>query len=975
MFKVRSITMLIVMVLFAVNAFAIYDWQRLDQNNLMSILTNYGKMGQEISGSAGTYWPAPALDANGTPIPPLMNYVYGWGLWVGAQVKTTRTQDSIYLDTLVTIGYNPNNSSYEYAPGAVVGGVPQELNDPSAKIFISTESDWPLKKTNGQDSIISMLDTRCFYNDYLVSAHTPGGRPLKIEITQTTLQWNVPVLEDIIYYLWEVKNTGTDTLYNMYLAPTADCDIGDESGFAANDVCYFDTTTNMAYQYQVGNTEVGWTRTPGCVGLSFLRGPIATKDYTYPDARHIYAGDTLGLTHFKVFNIAVDPPNDIAQYQELAGYDYTTGTYAPLDPKPSPGDCRFMESTGPIDIAPGQTAKVIVCLICANFDYAYMNINDTLAIRELREKARTAKIVFENSIVQNNTQITLTAPAGGAVLSGTQNITWTYGGNALATDSVDLFCSKDGYTWDTLAINRPNNGSYSWNTASGPDGIRYKIAVILHGSQKLASSVSDSFLVVNNVGNAAPEVLMAVPDTVICGNYAWKWQAGDADQDELMASHYVMREGTSAWQKVAGTISSNPNNTQLWLEYDYTWNTDTMLNANYKLKTVCYDGQETTTDSSVNYYQLFNQRVQYPGSVTGHSTMPVNWYTYNPALINGHSYEARFKGIVRGAYNSTYAKYAASYKYDLWDVTGSTMCSADWVIPETYTSLFYYKDGTGQPWSGFAVLCGDTAFKPSLGTFDSVIRPASDPSTDTLWWSSIVSPDLGWGKLNSDYEIRWHVTGTNPNDTLWPEVWDVTYNAQVPYDSTILNNITIPAWNIAGTGTVLGRRYVTSTWPSTTSLSYMNLCGYRVYFNRGTAYHKMTWVTHPQEGDIWRIYSSGPIPPRLGDVYSFTPTGVEGVPSEMSATSLLLQQNAPNPFKQLTMINYQLAKPGLVSLKVYNIAGQLVKTLASGQVGAGSHTVKWDGRDSQGNKVSSGIYIYRLQTENKETTRKLVILR
>ena len=137
----------------------------------------------------------------------------------------------------------------------------------------------------------------------------------------------------------------------------------------------------------------------------------------------------------------------------------------------------------------------------------------------------------------------------------------------------------------------------------------------------------------------------------------------------------------------------------------------------------------------------------------------------------------------------------------------------------------------------------------------------------------------------------------------------------------------------------------------------------------------MAWATHPQEGDVWRIYSSGPIPPRDGDVYSFTPTGVEGSPSEIAATPLLLQQNAPNPFKQLTTINYQLAKPGLVNLKVYNIAGQLVKTLVSGQAGAGPHTIKWDGRDSQGNKVSSGIYIYRLQAENKDMTRKLVVLR
>ena len=969
MSKVRQILLLLAILLFAANAYAIYDWQPLQQNNLMSTVTNYGPLGQ-AKGAAGpyTFWPAPVIAADGNLIPPLMNYVFGWGLWVGAQTRSTRP--GITRDTMVTVGYNPTDGSYEYTPGAVIGGVAQDPADASAKVYISPEAEWPLKKTDGEDSVLSMCDTRCVYNDYLTTAHAIGGRPLKIEVTQTTYQWTVPQLQDIIYFLFEVKNTGTDTLLDVYLAPTTDCDIGVEADPSPNDVCYWDSTTNMGYQYNSINSESGWTRPPGCVGFMFLQGPIATKDYIYPDVRQIFAGDTLGLTHFKVFSRDIYPLSDIYQYQEMAGYDYLTGNYVPFDPKPIQGDQRFVESTGPIDIAPGQTAKVIVCLICANFDYAYMNIDDTLAIKELREKARLAKTIFENSIVQNNTQITLTAPIGGTVLSGTQTISWTYGGNALATDSVDLFYSTNGYTWDTLALNQPNTGNYSWNTANGPDGMRYKIAAVLHGPLKLASSITGTF-VVNNAGNAAPEVVLVVPDSIISGNYNWRWMAGDADQDEIVASHYVMREGTGIWQKVVGNLSSNPQNTQLWQEYNYIWDTDTMLNANYKLKTVCYDGQVSTADST-GYYTLYNPRVQYPGITSGHSSMPVNWYTYNPGLITGHNYEARFKGIVRGALAGSY--YPADYKYDLWDVTSNTLCTADWTVPISYitdAAYFYYSDNVGQPYSGFAVLCGDTTFKPSLGVIDSLKRPATDSSLDTLNWLNITVPNMGWAKLNGKYEIRWHVV----KDTLWPEVWDVTYNTQVQYDSTILNNVTAPAWNIGGSGTLLGRRYVASTWP-TALLSFMNICGYRVYFNRGSSTTRlMTWATHPQEGDVWNIYSSGPIPPREGDVYSFTPTGVEGAPSEITSTSLQLHQNAPNPFKQLTMINYQLAKPGLVNLKVYNIAGQLVKTLVSGQVGAGPHTVKWDGSDNSGNKVSSGIYIYRLQAENKDLTRKLVILR
>ncbi|MDO9068652.1 MAG: hypothetical protein Q7W05_09370, partial [Deltaproteobacteria bacterium] len=374
----------------------IYDWRPLQKNNLFFGMTNFGQLGQIRGGSgAYSYWPAPAVDVNGQIVPPAMNYVYGWGLWIGAQVKSTKPGKT--RDTLTTIGYNPNNSTGEYTPGAVIGGVPQSVTASDVKIFSSLDSDWPLKTTGGNDSILSVQDTRSIYNDYGLVNHATGGRPLKVEVTQTTYQWNYPTNQDIIFFLFEVKNTGSDTLFDVYLAPTTDCDIGNESGTSANDVCYFDATTNMGYQYQTSKTEAGWTRDAGCVGFMFLESPRATKDYTFPDGYKIYKDSTIGLFAFKTFNIAVDPSDDLSQYKEVAGYTYTTGEFKRFDPKPSPGDCRFMESTGPIDMAPGSTAKTIVAVICANFDHVAYGAGkaDTICIADLRNKAKAAKLIYE----------------------------------------------------------------------------------------------------------------------------------------------------------------------------------------------------------------------------------------------------------------------------------------------------------------------------------------------------------------------------------------------------------------------------------------------------------------------------------------------------------------------------------------------------------------------------------------------------
>jgi len=87
-----------------------------------------------------------------------------------------------------------------------------------------------------------------------------------------------------------------------------------------------------------------------------------------------------------------------------------------------------------------------------------------------------------------------------------------------------------------------------------------------------------------------------------------------------------------------------------------------------------------------------------------------------------------------------------------------------------------------------------------------------------------------------------------------------------------------------------------------------------------------------------------------------------------------LLPNRPNPFKLLTTIDYQVSKPGLAVLKVYNIAGQIVRTLAETQA-PGYYSRTWDGRNQQGQPVPNGIYIYRLSTGQTEIIRKMTLIR
>jgi hypothetical protein len=89
-----------------------------------------------------------------------------------------------------------------------------------------------------------------------------------------------------------------------------------------------------------------------------------------------------------------------------------------------------------------------------------------------------------------------------------------------------------------------------------------------------------------------------------------------------------------------------------------------------------------------------------------------------------------------------------------------------------------------------------------------------------------------------------------------------------------------------------------------------------------------------------------------------------------------LSQNYPNPFNPTTTIEYTLKEQANVSLRVYNVAGQLIRTLVEETKTPGEvHTVTWDGRNDAGQSVSSGVYFYKLVAGGYVQTKKMVLLK
>ena len=108
--------------------------------------------------------------------------------------------------------------------------------------------------------------------------------------------------------------------------------------------------------------------------------------------------------------------------------------------------------------------------------------------------------------------------------------------------------------------------------------------------------------------------------------------------------------------------------------------------------------------------------------------------------------------------------------------------------------------------------------------------------------------------------------------------------------------------------------------------------------------------------------------------------GKQGVSYLSGPEQTLLFQCFPNPFNPETWIPYQLANDAQVSIRIFDITGKLVKSLELGNQHAGfylerSQAAHWDGRNVQGERVSSGPYFYQLTTPDFQQIRRMVILK
>lgn len=347
---------------------AIFDNSaHMDANNLDMFVTNHGSFGWDLSTAA------PGLEfPKGTG----KTALFAAGIWVGARVNgAIRTCVAEY--------------SQEYSPGPMMNGTFQ-TDDPRFKSFKITRGNttsfdylnWPVQDGApldplGRPALLGDAMIWSVYNDADPSLHTNSSagltEPLGLEIQQSTFAFNRSgPLGNVIFLKFKILNKGENRLDSTYVSFWADPDLG----AASDDLVGCDTTLSLGYCYNETNNDTVYGSTPPAIALDFLRGPVVQVS---PGAY-----DTLGMTSFRMYINGQDPRSATEAYQLMQGLkkdgtplhvngdslqpittfevsgDPVTGT-GWLDG--DGGDRRFMVSSGPFLIYPGDVQEIEIAVI------------------------------------------------------------------------------------------------------------------------------------------------------------------------------------------------------------------------------------------------------------------------------------------------------------------------------------------------------------------------------------------------------------------------------------------------------------------------------------------------------------------------------------------------------------------------------------------------------------------------------------
>ncbi|HUI63721.1 MAG TPA: T9SS type A sorting domain-containing protein [Bacteroidota bacterium] len=534
--------------------------------------------------------------------------------------------------------------------------------------------------------------------------------------------------------------------------------------------------------------------------------------------------------------------------------------------------------------------------------------------------------------------ITLSNLKSHRVLSGIAPITWS---SSAPGDSVELWFSSDaGTTWRALQHSAPNTGTFLWNTSLAPDCAFGVIQVFLKDSGFIVGSDRSSFLAIDNHGTGPPFVSLQGDEFTTGAVF---------DQDSVDLS---LLAGDPEGAPLSASVDYSADGGKTFGQFDsYTANPDTLWQTRRIGIRPLPNSPQAVIELIMNDGHSLSQAKTFPfakitprlagSSVThtaGTGAATVTVHVLTPSAVTGDRYQITFQ-------DST----GVGKQYAVRDIDRSTD------VVQHATALDGVTEG------------------PLFDGIRLVIKDVPVPYVN--------SDSTRWVKGSATMHVHVYV----PRRVIGPSVYQGVAD---PFDFKLTLFSTIVDTSKAGFG-VNATPMKFMVWNLTTNtkadVAYYDANGNNTIgsFDEVDIIEpdtlgkpRLSWAmlfvaeagdTLPVPGDEFLLKTVKGV--TAADVYQFTAT-VTSIARSTAPQTFSLEQNYPNPFNPSTTIRYSLGRAAHVRLTVFSLLGQQVATVVNGEQEAGSHEVKFDGRN-----FASGVYFYRLQAGSFAQTKKLMILK
>lgn len=898
-------------------------------NSLRTSVLNSGFTGRTGAGQGTPYeWPAYTN----------RQYVAVSAMFVGGEVINAVGDTSRIILTPAFRSNPANGADWNMEP------VPQYLHpgssqlarsdDPTTwppvwvdKMHDSTDPGWAGSWNGllGKNVIIDGTEFYTHYTDDNYDRHPffPDSsdltrRGLGIVVSERTLQFRDPLLDDAMIIVTELVNVGRRTINRAAVTQWIADFVGGD-GDSQDDEPRYDLPRQLIHF----NDRDGISSNPAFHGVR-----VGTPTYLY-----IHTPENLGITNVQYL------PAGTINFSQTADSFYWNKFMKPgsyFDPNSIvTGEYDLFTSVGFFSLEPCVPKRLTT---------AWVFGNDSL---EGRRKANYVRSFVGGGYSINGVNVAVFSPAPGEIVSGQVQVQWNANVTRPSLKADILFSSNFGDTWKAAATEQPNTGTYIWHVDSLDDGIFYQLRVIVYDSLGIGYSTMDSTFTINNPAPANPQIRLerSIGGGTYQGDLTIRWLAGSADGGSVTVDLAYRIPGENTWVPIATGLA----NTGL-----YTWNTLVHPNAEgYRILAEVRDGISVGNDTTGGFRVRNTRYILHDTAFVQHDAVGtglIEPHIVDPNSITGHTYRVSFTTT------------GGTTRYNVIDENTST------TVVSNATQV--YGNVEGPLFDGIRLLVRNDQL-----AFDSSKTGWNHPGLYGIRFFLEPVPE-GSEVDTADYIISIGAVGIDTSRAF------SVGGSQLPsriVNFTVLNAVTglrMPFAFIELDGND-GRW---TTHPSDPGIRDIVLLLKRkqpdslilswLFFMTPEPGR-----TNPQPGDSLWIHLFKPF--LNGDYFRFTAVtgGLLNAPAAAAPLAFELGQNFPNPFNPETNIRFSLGRTGEVHLEIFDILGRKVRTLVREVLRSGEYVVRWSGVSDAGTRVATGVYLYRLTTAGSSNTKKLLLMK